>query len=388
MKILIIPSWYPPNGGHFFQELSESIHQQGHSVDVLVNENISIKKLNLKKAFCNNKLSHENGLKVYRNYFYNIPKSDIINYKLWIKKYFKKYKNYAKQNGHPDIIHVHSTIWGGAVAALINKNFSIPYIITEHRSRFVYNTNEAKRLFKPQYIPDIKEALLHASRITTVTPALNAKLIDIEKSVKNKIISIPNTIDTKLFKPKDNKNNTFTWFSLGNLEHVKGMDILLKAFSEVNKKYPDANLNIGGHGSQYNNLQELSEKYNLEKKVSFLGKLAKEEVANQMQNADSFVLATRFEAFGVVFIEALACGTPIIGTKVGGPEYIIDKKNGILVEPENSEALSTAMITLMENYSQYNKKEISRTAANKYDKNIVAKKYCSLFEEVLNESNN
>lgn len=388
MKILVIPSWYPPNSGRFFQELNEALYEENNTVDVLVNTITSFKNFQFKHLFNKNVCHNEAGLNVYRNKFYNIPKLNFLSNRLWIQNTFNRYVEYSEKNGHPDIIHAHSSIWAGIVAYKINRKFKVSYVITEHRSRFVYNTEEAKKMLPEKYFPLIKKALKNASLITGVSPSLNKKLIDIEESVKDKIIIIPNTVDTNIFKPIniEKPEDTFRWFSLGKLNYVKGFDILLKAFSELkNKTDKNIVLRIGGDGPEYKKLLQLRKFLNLEKNVVFLGKLGRNDVITEMQNAHAFVLPSRFEAFGVVYIEAAACGLPVIGTDAGGQRSIIDKNNGYIVEIENINALTNAMADLIKNYNLFNKQNIRDLTIEKYNKTSVAKEYCRQFSKIINE---
>ncbi len=390
MKILVIPSWYPPNGGRFFEELSIALLSQEVSVDVLVNEPVSIKKIFSFLFFSKPKFQKENGINVYRAKILNIPRLTFLNNKRWIKKTYKHYLLYSKQYGHPDIVQAHSCIWAGAVAQKIKAAFSVPYVISEHRSRFIFNSTEAKKLLPEKFYPIIKKSLFYANFITVVSDGLIPKITDIEPSIKNRITNIPNTVDKKDFTLSNAviEKSSFTWFSLGNLEYVKGFDILLNAFSLLLTQYKkNVFLIIGGKGSEKKNLIALSKKLNLSKNVSFKGKLSRAEVINEMKQADAFVLSSRFEAFGVVYIEALASGLPIVGTNAGGQQSIFSESNGILVNSESPKELFLAMKTIQENNSDYNKQKIRQDALIKYEKSVVAKKYISLFKSILNDKN-
>ena len=85
-----------------------------------------------------------------------------------------------------------------------------------------------------------------------------------------------------------------------------------------------------------------------------------------MMNSDCFVLSSNFETFGVVLIEALACGLPLIATKCGGPEDIINKQNGILMDVENQLQLEDAMITMYKNAHNYDKEKLRNYAKEKF----------------------
>ncbi len=385
MKVLILPSWYPPLGGYFFQELSEATASEECNIDLIVNTEISSRKFRIKNLFVKNIFNKENNLNVYRSYMQRIPKINRLNNIRFIKETFKLYEKYISITEKPDIIHAHSVFYAGATASLINKKYKIPYIITEHRSRFT-SGSLYKKTFPDYLMPYIKNGFKNAKKIVTVSPALNNKIIDIEQSSEKKIISIPNTIDTNFFKYKEKqkKKKNFSFFCLANLEYYKGIDILLNAFRTViDKTDKNVYLRIGGTGELYSSLHKKCSQLSLCKNVIFLGKIEREQVRAEMQNADCFVLPSRFEAFGVVFIEALACGTPVIGTDAGGPKYIINKKNGIIVHKKNQKMLAKAMIEMIKNRNNYNNKDICKEALKKYDKDIIAKKYVNLYKEMI-----
>ena len=112
-------------------------------------------------------------------------------------------------------------------------------------------------------------------------------------------------------------------------------------------------LKIGGKGPEEAKLHQLAADLNLGGSVEFLGGLKNEEVLKLMYESDAFVLASRIETFGVVFIEALAQGLPVVATRCGGPESIVTPANGLLIDTENQQALTEALIALHDNHRQY-----------------------------------
>jgi len=167
---------------------------------------------------------------------------------------------------------------------------------------------------------------------------------------------------------------------------VKGIDILLKAFAKLEKHQPGKyRLVVGGNGSQMQQLLGLKKQLGLEGKVTFTGHLNKEEIRTQMQNAHAFVLPSRFEAFGVVYIEAMACGLPVIAAKAGGPETFITPETGIITEPENPEKLADAMKSMQKNYANYDATTIKEITSSSFGREAVARKYLNLYREVLNK---
>jgi glycosyltransferase involved in cell wall biosynthesis len=383
LRVLIVPSWYPteerPNAGIFFKEQAIALQEQGLEVIVAYPELHSLKELKKRKFKRGFYHKIEDGVETYRIKEYNfLPKikrgSGIIYY--WkLKKILVKLIEAGKK---PDIIHAHSVLWGGWAAAKISKEYKIPLIITEHSTAFV------RGLIKEYQKPFIREAFHEAKRIIVVGLGLKKELKKYAK--QEKIVLIPNIVDTSFFKPSVvvRKNDQFRFFSLAFLTHKKGFDVLLKAFARAFKGSDKVELIIGGDGEERGNLERLAVDLGIEKQVAFLGELSREQAVMEMQKCDVFVLASRFETFGVVFIEALACGKPIIATKCGGPEIIVNQKNGLLVERENVEELTEALIRMKANYNQYNKDEIVADCHERFGKSSVCEKIIQEYVKAIN----
>jgi L-malate glycosyltransferase len=382
--VLIVPSWYPteerPNSGIFFKEQAIALQEQGLEVIVAYPEIHSIKELKKQKFKRGFYYNIEDGLETYRikeyNFLPKIRRGSSIIYYLKLKNIFARL---IKEGKRPDIIHAHSVLWGGWAAARISKKYNIPLIITEHSTAFL------RGLIKDYQIPFIKEAFDQAKKVIVVGPGLEQEL---RKYIKEeKIQLIPNIVDTSRFKPNDNikKSNKFRFFSLAFLTYKKGFDVLLKAFAKAFKGNREVELVIGGDGEERGNLEKLAVDLGIEKQVTFLGQLSREQAAMEMQKCDVFVLASRFETFGVVFIEALACGKPIIATKCGGPEMIVNEKNGLLVANESIEELSIALFKIKLNYSKYKREEITSDCYTRFSKGKVCEKIIEQYIKIVNK---
>ena len=121
----------------------------------------------------------------------------------------------------------------------------------------------------------------------------------------------------------------------------------------------------------------------MSEQVEFLGKLTREQVKNQMLNSDAFVLSSEYETFGVVLVEALALGKPIIATKCGGPESIVSKEVGYLVEKNSIDNLAKAMRDLIETYSQFEARQIREYCAIEFSEEAVVKKLEIIYTDIL-----
>lgn len=390
IKVLIIPSWYPPDGGGFFKDHAEALNEGHYKVHVLVNRVLGLTKHSLRTIIESRKMTEhvEGGLTVFRSGYLRWPRLVKRNVKGWIKRFEEIFEMYVERRGTPDIIIAHSTIWGGYVAARIKAEFDIPFILVEHRSRFAKNVEAAQEMIREWYFPYIRNCLVNADRIVTVSQAIDNQLISISPGIRNKILTIPNLIDTDFFDlpEKERKMKPYTFLAFGILEHVKGFDVLIQAFSEfVKKNSGEYYLRIGGRGSKSGKLSRLAKRYGVKDRVILHGYVPREEVRKEMQMANLFILPSRFEAFGVVLIEAMATGCPVISTYSGGPEYIVKEKNGLLVEPNDPGELEKAMTFIYKNPEKYDPNIIREDVVKKYSYGVIRNKYHSLINEVLNE---
>ena len=95
-----------------------------------------------------------------------------------------------------------------------------------------------------------------------------------------------------------------------------------------------------------------------------------------------FVLPSRYETFGIVLIEAMACGIPVIATKCGGPEEIVTDETGLLIEKDNPEELALAIKNIWANPGKYNKQTIRKYSADKYGQSVFAEKISALYMSI------
>ena len=183
-------------------------------------------------------------------------------------------------------------------------------------------------------------------------------------------------------------NKTFTLFTLSNLVKDKAVDFLLDSFSLAVKNDPCFFLYIGGSGPELSNLKSLSASLGLNNNVNFLGELNRSEVAKKMNEADVYIHPSDFETFGVVLIEAMSTGTPVITTNCGGPEEFINKNNGIKVNKRDINGLSTAISEMKLNFSDYRSEDIRNYVISHFSEEAVAKRLIGAYDEVVKRKRN
>jgi len=390
IKILVIPSWYLPDGGGFFKDHAEALNSREFSVDVLVNRVLGITRHSLYQILISRRFreSIEGPLRVLRSGYLKWPLMEKRNLKGWVNKYIDIYEKYQKKYGNPDIIIAHSAIWAGYVACRLKELYGIPYILVEHRSRFARDVAAAQKMIREWYFPYIRCSLVKADKIITVSEAIDNQLISISPGIRNKISTIPNLIDTDFFTLPEKRRDRepFIIISFGILEYVKGFDILIRAFAEFVKKYDgEFFLRIGGRGTKFRKLNKLARELGVGDRVSLHGYVPREEVKREMQMANLFVLPSRFEAFGVVLIEAMATGCPVLSTYSGGPEFIVKDQVGMLVEPDNVNALVKAISDIYENYENYEPEPIRQIVIENYTKEVIRDRYHQIIKEIIDE---
>lgn len=380
MHVMFIPSWYDNDRnkvhGSFFREQATKLQEAGVKITVAYNEIWPLTLIGKIKEKSGLYFNIEKGLRTYRYKNYNfIPKHPLM-FNIFDKRMEKLYKEIVKKEGKVDIIHAQSSLWGGISASYIAKKYNIPLVITEHSSI------KRGKYVRESYYKRIVDSYKSADAIIVVGNGLKNEIEELTNRRDIKVIG--NLVDLSLFDIRDIKDNKdeFIFFSLAFLEGEKGFDTLIKSFSRKfkNKK---ARLIIGGDGSQREWLEGIAKSENIESQVTFVGALSREEVSKYMNKCDAFVLASRYETFGVVYIEALASGKPVIGTFNGGAEGIINENVGILTEIDNVDKLSDAMEYIEKNYKKYNKESLRIYCTQKFSSNVIINKIINVYKEVM-----
>jgi len=257
-----------------------------------------------------------------------------------IQKYFKFFTDVIstiKKNDY-DVVYVHY-ISHSLIPLLFVKSFiKKPLILNAHGSDVLVTTKAGK--FIQQIItPIIKKANL------IVVPSEYFKNIVYDKfSIdKDKIFVSPSGgIDTKLFKSQNIKKDIFTIGYVSRIDKGKGWDTLLEAVSLLKEKDLVFQVLIVGGGTEENLLRKRIKELNLENIVKYVGVKPHNELVSYFNQMDIFAFTTRLaESLGLVGLEAMACGVPVVGSNIGGlPGYIENGVNGMLFEAGNYHELS------------------------------------------------
>lgn len=224
---------------------------------------------------------------------------------------------------------------------------------------------------------------------------LGVKTVSISREVARTVkdvygidsIVIYNGIPTQEYacrKEEESKDDVISLINVGKFKKAKNHFLLIESFAIALEKEPKLRLVLVGDGSLRRRVEERVKQLGLSGKVVFLG--WREDVSSVLNNSDIFVLSSAWEGFGMVLVEAMAAGKPVVATKVGGvPEVVEEGLAGILVPPQDPVALAEAILTLAENKDlrKIMGQKGEEIAKKKFDILLIAPQYEELYEREL-----
>lgn len=387
MHVVVIPSWYSNNEnrvlGSFFKEQAIALSESGVNITIAYNEIIPLLKYKDFKIIFQNRITRsiEDGLDTYRYKDYNYYLHYHKRFLFFSKRLEKLISKIIFEKGKIDLLHFHSCFWAGVCASYLKTKFNIPYVITEHTS--VYNS----KFIKKSYMKYVKKAYDGSCALISVSRSLKNELSQI--SINKNLHVIHNFLDGNIFKQLGSNNSkvkskVFKFFSLAFLVEGKGFIELIDACEKLFNLGYEFTLEIGGDGYLRSELEKQVINKGLSDVVKFLGLLDRNEVVNKMNECDSFIMVSKYETFGVVYIEALACGKPVIAVKNGGAEDIIcDDNIGILIDECNNLQILNAMIHMIKTHKSYNSIKIREYFLTNFEKNNIIDKLKDVYKNCL-----
>ena len=279
-----------------------------------------------------------------------------------------------------DLIHAHWTL--SASAALIGQWYHHKPILATVQGSDIF---QVPRLPLGQWFT--KQTLTRSYHITALSNALKEQLLSMGID-DSKITIIPNGVNTSTFTPLPPRQRENIILFVGSLIQRKGANFLLKAMSLLAPSFPHYRLVIVGDGPQRITLQQLAGRLGIDHRVTFTGRLPQDQVKKWMRRAKVFVLPSTEEGMGVVLIEALASGTPVVASKVGGIPDVVTSDVGILVPPKNGQALADALRGILQNPSDWDKMShrARQRAVEIYDWGQVSRRFVSLYHSILDDA--
>jgi glycosyltransferase involved in cell wall biosynthesis len=401
MNIFVIPSWYPneknPISGIFVREEVVAIAEDHPDLSIVVsidgsNEFFLDPRRPLQiictgfKSLWAPKLRISNlvfNLVEMRAKCFGWPVS-IFHGNLYglIRVHRENFIKATKLYGKPQIIHAHVTYPAGWIAMLLSQEFKVPYIIKECMGPFPFQ----KRRFidhKGKLTKWIHDPLKKAQQVIVMSRFL-ANLIKAHDLPVHKIIPYP--VDERRFKSLPHivrpALDRVSFFTLCSLSHEKGVDDLLHGIANAISEAPNIFFTIAGSGpiEYYKNL---AISLGISKHIEWLGPLTREEAIQNYDKSDAFIMLSHFDTFGMVYVEALAMGKPIIATRCGGPEDIVVDINGLLVDIGDIRAISSAIIQISRTHFKYDPVAIRADFMARFSRTKIINDIVKCYQEIL-----
>lgn len=365
MKIVTTPArYYPYIGGveKYVQDIARMLVAHGHHVDVVCADEPHTGS------------GEDRGVRVTRlPYIFKVANTNITLSLPW---------RLLRMNF--DVMHTNlPTPWAADWSTLIAKLKGKPVVLTYQNDivgqgmggllAWIYNHTLLRLTLR---FADI--ILVSHKRYPIYSPLL--------RRYRHKVRAVPLGVDTNAFKKVTVEKNEHELFFLSALtlyHRYKGLDVLLDALVRVKERVSSVLLTVGGDGDLLAHYQEQVAKRGLGKNVVFAGKIPQDELTTYYSRAAVFVLpslSARQEGFGLVNLEALACGTPVVTTDVVGvAEDVLKYACGLVVQPNNAKALAAGIVELLVN--QEKRRVLERNSAALVAEYTLTR-YVELLEEV------
>lgn len=265
-----------------------------------------------------------------------------------------------------DLIHAHFTYPDAAAAHRLAQRYHVPFVITEHApwTQASYADSHVRR--------EALAAARDAASILAVSETVRATIAAFGIDTHH-VRVVPVGVDASLFVPgrrEDRRGDQILFVGWPNFN--KGIDVLLQAMAQLKQSGAPGRLLLAG-GSYYRDtrlqeerLHQLADSLGLGDRVAFVGWQPQEEVARLMAESAVLVLPSRAESFGAVLVEALACGTPVVATRCGGPEEIVRDDVGLLVPTEDVAELAGAISDVLKNPNRYDPQRLRDYAVHRF----------------------
>lgn len=285
--------------------------------------------------------------------------------------------DYIREHGRPDLVHAHNLASGGLIACRIAEDFDLPYVVTEHTGTYSAQLAAVRR--------DVAVLDMAAARANVIiavgTPLAENLRNSLNPTAAAKVAVVPNVVEPGLLvRPlAARRAHPFTIAALGNLIPSKNYRLLVSAF-HVADLPADSQLVIGGKGPEARALKSAAKAHGVGDRVRFVGHLDRHGVGAILTQADLFAHPSDHESFGVVLIEAMAMGVPVVATDSGGPADIVTKTTGLLTPVGDVEAFTAALGVMYSVRSEFDSALIRQSCRDRFGPEAFARQMLAIYQ--------
>jgi teichuronic acid biosynthesis glycosyltransferase TuaC len=286
-----------------------------------------------------------------------------------------------------DLIHAHMAYPDGFAAVMLGRALDCPTIITLHGS-------DVTQYFRSYFGRKLSLwAVSRADAVIAVSSSLRAIVADDYGAEGANFEIIPNGVDVTRFAPVPRREaekplrlqaEARRILYVGAITQRKGLDYLLRGFAALLRESQEpVQLILVGEGEYERQATLLARELGIAGHVVFVGKRPNDEIPLWINASDLLVLPSLGEGFGVVLIEAMACGKPVVATACGGPEDIVTPQTGILVPPADESALAQALLDVLRDEDRFRPPVIRQHALDNYSYDTIAQRILNLYGRAL-----
>jgi len=381
-KILFVPAWYPddddPITGVFIQEQAVALSSE-FDVAVLIPGMAAWRNIARANTPDRSETKLQAGLPVYREFALPLiphgPES--TDYATFARAAEKGFRKLVKEWGTPNVIHGHVVLPAGWSAWRLGQRYGVPVVLTEHSSPFSMHlgTDLSCQL--------ARDTLTGVKQVIAISPSLAKELLEFHPGLDIEIIG--ESVRTDFFVPANGvdkkKAKGKSFFVAARLAEQKGLSHLLEAVHILLRNGLNSfELVIGGDGPDRLKLEKLARTLGVTQHCQFLGALNREQVKDRMQQCDVFVLSSLHESFGVVLGEAMACGKPVISTRCGGPEFVVNEETGVLVDVGKPEEMAAAMTDFISGRLSFEPDAVRNSVVSRFSPEVFVRNAAAVYE--------
>ena len=304
------------------------------------------------------------------------PKNNSIGFKKWIKSYVEWIKFYINTAGVPDVIWAH-TYLGAIVCHELNIE-NTPWFSSLHFTGWVDSS------IKPLHRTMALKALQQSDGVFAVSTHLQ-RVLEKEHNVQSQVF--PNFVDDDLFKTNETSSSgtTLKILAVGDLIRRKNWIELIDIFAMIRRNVPNAELTIIGQGPMKDKIQKHALNLKLNTDIKWLGNVRRNEMPAVYQSSDIFIHTSKAETFGIVFIESLLSGVPVIAYESGPVhEIVFDPILGSIIDPGDKGSFAQAVIERSRDLSKAKKSLIREKAVQSFGYRQAIEKLLSIFNSSIN----
>jgi len=373
--ILFLPRWYPNRydrmWGLFVKKHAEAVSLL-NQVSVLYLHPIDKGQDGIE--YIEEKKDHLYTLYIY----YPKPKNQILYFFTFLKLYFKGLRKIQKRR-KVDISHVHILTRMGFLAWISSYTQGLPYVITEHWSRYLPSVNIYSGAFR-KFIT--KKVVKRAKAMMPVTANLREAMEAHHLHNSNYQI-VPNVVDDLFFKAELNDSGIKRVIHVSTFEDKsKNITGILKALKAISTKRRDFKMVLIGDGMDFKSLNSLAKELELDDLVEFTGLLEKDDLVREYAKASFMLINSNYENMPVVINEAMACGLPVLSTNVGGISEHLDSSKGVLIQANDHQQLIEQFNWMLNHASDYDKESIREYAESHFSSKSICRKLNTIYHHI------